>query len=438
MGLLSKEVYITLTAVNINYYEASGYEMPRRKDKQNKMTVPRGTKIVVKVEDLSPRSSVKVLIQCDCCNKEYETPYYSYNTNNHEGRFYCNNCKSKVLNSGENHCKWDENKTHEKRFAERKLIDNQYFIKKVFKRDNYTCQCCGQYKINIEAHHLDGYDWCIEKRFDETNGITLCGTCHKNFHSVYGYGNNIKEQYEEWIGQAIEILKYEGELPTTRKVYCIEEDKIYNSVDELAKEWNCSTVLIYSVCNHKLNCKRAKKKHILWLHEYEKMTKEDMENFFKYSKTKGKIGTLNERSRKIICINDFKIFNCGREAEEYYKISNLNITSCCQGKYNYSGELNDGTKLVWMYYEEYLNLSKEEINKKIGELEIINKNKHSKSVICTTTNKIFNDKKDACVFYNIKSYKNIFDCCDGKTQYCGKLEDGTRLLWMYYSDYINK
>lgn len=436
MGLLSKEVFVTLTPVNINYYEALGYEIPRRKTKKYKMQVPRGTKLKVNIEDLSQRSSVKVLIRCDCCDKEYEVFYYTYNMCSHEGKFYCNNCKSKVLNSGENHYNWDKNKTHEKRFAERKLIDNQYFIKKVLKRDNYTCQCCGQYNDDLEAHHLDSWDNYKDKRFDDTNGTTLCKTCHKNFHSIYGYGDNTKKQYEEWIGHAIELLQYEGELPTTRKIYCIEEDKIYNSADELAEEWNCSTILVYDVCNHKLNYKTAKKKHILWLHEYEKMTKEDMENFFKYSKSKGKLGILNERSKKIICINDFKIFNCVREAEEYYNILNLNITSCCQGNYKYAGELDDGTKLVWMYYEEYLKSSKEEIDNKINELNIINKNKHSKSVFCITTNKKFTDKKEAGRFYNMKSYRNIDDCCQGKTKYCGRLQDKTPLVWMYYNDYL--
>ena len=69
----------------------------------------------------------------------------------------------------------------------------------VFKRDNYTCRCCGKDTHNNVSHHLDGYNWCIEKRLDVDNGVTLCESCHKEFHSIYGYGNNTKEQFEEWI-----------------------------------------------------------------------------------------------------------------------------------------------------------------------------------------------------------------------------------------------
>ena len=35
------------------------------------------------------------------------------------------------------------------------------------------------------------------------------------------------------------------------------------------------------------------------------------------------------------------------------KISNY-IIGCCNGKIESSGELSDGTKLKWMYYNEYL------------------------------------------------------------------------------------
>ena len=50
----------------------------------------------------------------------------------------------------------------------------------------------------LNAHHLDGWNWCKDKRFKTSNGITLCEDCHVEFHKEYGYGNNTKEQFQEF------------------------------------------------------------------------------------------------------------------------------------------------------------------------------------------------------------------------------------------------
>ena len=65
-----------------------------------------------------------------------------------------------------------------------------------------------------------------------------------------------------------------------------------------------------------------------------------------------------------------------------------------------------------------------------------NKNDNRKtSVICITTGKIFNGVRDGARFYNIDG-SGIVKCCKGKFNSCGKLEDGTPLVWMYYEDYL--
>ena len=285
--LITEEIEVSLNNKTIKYYEDLGYEIPRYYNKaNNRMMVKRGTKILVKVEDLPIGSETKVKVKCDKCGKEYKLSYSSYIKVVHDGKNYCKKCASKVLNSCENNHRWNANKTQEEREVGRKIPEYTEFIKKVLARDNYTCQCCEkEAHVDVEVHHLDGYDWCKEKRTDETNGITLCESCHKNFHMQYGYGNNTKEQFEEWIGKSVNLVKYEGKLSTTRKIYCIEEGKIYNSAKELAREYNLKNIShIYDTCNHKIikrKCKSkngvitinnityktVKGKHIIWLSE---------------------------------------------------------------------------------------------------------------------------------------------------------------------------
>lgn len=60
----------------------------------------------------------------------------------------------------------------------------------------------------------------------------------------------------------------------------------------------------------------------------------------------------------------------------------------------------------------------------------------SRKVICTTTNMVFNLIKDAASFYSMNK-GNIIACCKGVSHYAGKLEDGTKLKWMYYEDYLS-
>ena len=189
MGLISEYAWVILNSNNCRYFEELGYEIPRSKDNRGRLRIKRGTKIYVKTKDLLHSSTSIAKVQCDNCKEIFEMSYDRYNRNSTEdGKFYCgfnkNRCVNQALLGGDKSPNWNPNKTNEERTTERKYPEYREFIKKVLKRDNYTCQCCGEYGKSFEVHHLDGYNWCKEKRTDETNGITLCKICHKNFHSI--------------------------------------------------------------------------------------------------------------------------------------------------------------------------------------------------------------------------------------------------------------
>ena len=142
-------------------------------------------------------------IKCKCsyCEKElYLTKNY---IENHKNVFCSKECYYNYLskyNCGENNPLYDKTKTYEERVIGRSFDGYKYWRRQVFIRDNYTCQCCGDNKGgNLRSHHLDGYSWCKEKRTDKDNGITLCNKCHKEFHDIYGYKNNTKEQFIEYL-----------------------------------------------------------------------------------------------------------------------------------------------------------------------------------------------------------------------------------------------
>lgn len=57
--------------------------------------------------------------------------------------------------------------------------------KAVHRKCNYTCKKCGQFKGELQAHHIKAYRYKAT-RYDVDNGVTLCKSCHKTFHSKYG------------------------------------------------------------------------------------------------------------------------------------------------------------------------------------------------------------------------------------------------------------
>lgn len=66
-----------------------------------------------------------------------------------------------------------------------KQFEYREWRKKVFTRDNYTCQICNKQGGYLEADHIK--EWCNypELRYDLDNGRTLCKPCHKKIDN-YG------------------------------------------------------------------------------------------------------------------------------------------------------------------------------------------------------------------------------------------------------------
>ena len=96
----------------------------------------------------------------------------------------------------------------------------------VLKRDKYTCKCCGKKSDKtLVVHHIDGYDWCIERRYDVDNGITLCEECHKLFHHFYGYGLNTKSEFDMFMSVYSKINNYDD----------IQENDLYKDSIESRK-----------------------------------------------------------------------------------------------------------------------------------------------------------------------------------------------------------
>lgn len=504
MGLITKEVEIKLSGKIISYYENLGYEIPRYFNKRKgRYLIKQGTTIGVKVEHLMKGSCCLVEVECDECFKRYTIPYNVYIKYNHDGKVYCNHCNSKVFCSGSNAYNYNPNRKEDERFRG----SNEYktFVRSVLARDNYTCQCCGkQSEADMEVHHLYGYAGFPEYRIDQTQSLSLCVNCHKAFHfwhgQHYGYnnkGNCTREQYEKWFGNVVEELNvYDGILTATRKVYCIDNDTIYDSAEDVCLDLGIyGKTQIYNVCNQTRQ-HVAEGYHFLWYDDYAKMSKQEIDEYvykcdnpieyrrivcletmeifdkpndacLKYGEFKNVpmiirackemrpalkdefgnklhwmyydeylekiengekiIYHKNQNVKKVICVTTGKIFDKVKDAGLYYDVKPTSISACCKKKIHSAGKTLDGTPLYWMYYDEYSNTE---------DNIIIPEKKHCKQkIICITTNMVFNSIKEAGIFYGVDT-STITKCCKGKQKTSGKLPDGTKLVWMYYEDFL--
>jgi len=84
--------------------------------------------------------------------------------------------------TGCNHPKW---KGGVSRASKTGYYSVQYkeWRRKVFERDNYTCQICGAHNGNgkfvyLTAHHKKSFSKYPKLRFDVNNGLTVCELCH--------------------------------------------------------------------------------------------------------------------------------------------------------------------------------------------------------------------------------------------------------------------
>lgn len=436
MGLITKEVEVMITGINGEYYENLGYNLEKHYDRHKKGLSYKKQIINVKVEDLQNGSHVKVDVECDKCGEIHCTIYKNYiKRKKDNGKVYCKKCGKQVYCGGENNYNWNKNKTYEEREIERNYPEYRELVKRVMVRDNYTCMHCGKKHCDLFVHHLDGYNWCKEKRLDDTNCITLCKNCHCNFHIKYGHGNNTKEQYLEWAElTSIELEKYNGELPKSKQIYCIEENRIYESINDFAEKKNISVSMVYKVCKKEMKNIKLKE-HFLFYDDYLNMSKEEVDNYIKWDDDKS-----NKRRKKVVCLNTKDVFESISDAKRKFILKGDGISDCCKGNLKTSG-IHPVTKekLVWRYYEDYLNMTDDDIkqsfNYKYNYRCVFGKGDkcpNSKKVYCITTGEIFVSVTEAKETYNACK---ISECCNGKRNYSGKLEDGTLLKWMYYDEY---
>ncbi len=52
---------------------------------------------------------------------------------------------------------------------------------------------------NLHLHHLNGFEWCEEGRYDPENCVLIDKEIHAMFHSIYSFKGNTRDQFEAFL-----------------------------------------------------------------------------------------------------------------------------------------------------------------------------------------------------------------------------------------------
>jgi len=249
--IMTKTIFIYVASQR-KYYENKGYDLSpyMHKNDKGKLVIKRDTVIEVKVEDLPPRSTRKVLAKCDNpeCGKERWVEYEKYtslchycalqtesykinNGNANRGKRRSQEVKNKMSESmklsakkGDESPNWKSELTDEERERHRNHAKNKQWRKYVLKENNHQCVKCGT-PNNLNTHHIESYFTNKELRWDVNNGTVLCKTHHREFHMKYGKTNTTKEQLEEYLSgkeQTIPKSNFPCEIKTRQGIKNID------------------------------------------------------------------------------------------------------------------------------------------------------------------------------------------------------------------------
>lgn len=155
--------------------------------------------------------------------------------------------------------------------------------------------------------------------------------------------------YEE--GKTYELKEFpsrvKGNHPSARKIICINDNKIFDSIIEASDFYEIPYKNIAQVLLGKSKFTVEENGRYLQFEYYESgkeyRLKEIEANNIKTPK-------------RVICLTTGKVFESMHQASKVMGVNQGKISMVCNGKRQTTGQLPDGTKLKWAFYDERLSM----------------------------------------------------------------------------------
>lgn len=145
----------------------------------------------------------RIKTKCDLCGKNVEKiPYLIKRSKS----IYCSNeCRSKAHSdkiAGKSNPNYNPLLAETDRLKRMQVLGYAKFKNDVKRRDGNMCVICHSHE-DLIVHHLNSYHWDKENRLNVDNATTLCNSCHREFHTKFGYINNTKQQFKTYFEASI-------------------------------------------------------------------------------------------------------------------------------------------------------------------------------------------------------------------------------------------
>jgi hypothetical protein len=176
LAILEKEVHIGIST-NVKHYEDLGYKIHREKDINGKLRVPSGTKLRVKVEDITYGSKIKLTKVCDDCGKLVPNQQYKgivKGRKNGDGRDRCGKCAlSKEGEIRKNNIQYENSLEYFAKHNNKGYLLKEFSNKNLKKTNEISRGTSDKYWWNCDECRSE-YDMDVVKRTGSGIGCPYC------------------------------------------------------------------------------------------------------------------------------------------------------------------------------------------------------------------------------------------------------------------------
>lgn len=185
--------------------------------------------------------------------------------------------------------------------------------------------------------------------------------------------------------------------PNAKSVVCLNTRERLSCIVDAAKAYNIRKDHISKSCK---NHSTISNNHYVFMYEndYDKMS-EESRNALLIDSIENAVSYGN-RKTAVVCLNTKCVYPSAKELAKSLGNDYHNLMSCCRGQKKSWGKSENGERLVWMFYYDYLSATDEDVTNRIAEANATFTTQRARKILCVNTGEIFPSIRMAAKYYS--------------------------------------